>query len=152
MSRYSILILTLVLQGCLATNTVIKEPEQPSQWVEDVHTDIPQVEAEQLHAWWKNFNDPILDELVEIALSNNPDREIAMSRINQARGLQRTQRSVLFPQVDVLGSTGREDTGNATDDFYDARFDASFELDVFGENVSVYDLVQVFLIEIVDRK
>lgn len=134
MSRYLILILVLVLQGCFATNTVIEEPEQPSQWVEDVHTDIAEVEAEQLHDWWKNFNDPILNELVEIALSNNPDREIAMSRINQARGLQRTQRSVLFPQVDILGSTGREDTGDDVDDFYDARFDASFELDVFGEN------------------
>ena len=76
-----------------------------------------------------------LDYLITTALNNSPDREIAKARINQARGLQRTQRSILFPQIDVIGAASREDIGaNNTDDFYDARFDASFELDVFGEN------------------
>lgn len=135
MKRYSIFIILFFLQGCVGTTTVKEQPEEPIQWSQEAQVSIPKVDVSDLQDWWLKFNDSTLNNLIEISLENNPDREIARARINQARGLQRTQRSTLFPQVDILGSTGREDTGSdSPDDFYDARFDALFELDVFGEN------------------
>ncbi len=135
MIRKLLFIAAILLQGCSGTDTIKEQPEQPSQWSQNENRAIQEVDVSDLESWWKKFNDPTLNDLVAIALEHSPDREIAKIRINQARGLQRTQRSVFFPQVEVLGTKGRKDVGNEnSDNLYDARFDASFELDVFGEN------------------
>jgi NodT family efflux transporter outer membrane factor (OMF) lipoprotein len=134
MSRYYILLIAVFLQGCLESNTIVEEPEQPSKWTRNLNEDIAEIDVSDLKSWWEKFNDPVLNDLITLALNNSPDRKIAESRINKVRGIQRTQRSYLFPQVDVLSKTGREDTGTKIDNYYDLRFDASYELDVFGEN------------------
>lgn len=41
-------------------------------------------------AWWRKFNDPILDQLVDAALRNNLDLEIARERVTEARALAGT--------------------------------------------------------------
>ena len=134
--RYLYLLLLLIfLQGCLATDPIIKDPEQPTKWTQDSASQFDIVDISYLESWWKKFNDPVLDNLISIALENSPDRLIAAARINQARGLQRTSRSFLYPQVDIVGNVGREDPILINEEsFYDARFDATYELDVFGEN------------------
>lgn len=130
-----IVLLLLFLQGCFATNPNKENPEQPTKWTQESADELDIVDISYLEAWWKKFNDPILDNLVSIALENSPDRLIAAARINQARGLQRTSRSFLYPQVDIVGNVGREDTVLTNEQsFYDAKFDATYELDVFGEN------------------
>ncbi|MEM7304290.1 MAG: TolC family protein, partial [Pseudomonadota bacterium] len=137
-----ILVALLFLQGCLATVPEIEEPQQPTTWTQNSESQLQLVDLSYLESWWKKFDDPVLNELVAVALENSPDRLIASARINQARGILRTTRSSLFPQVDVNASASREDTvvnGLFADEpvnFYDARFDASYELDIFGENRS----------------
>ncbi len=133
--RYLLLALTLLLlHACVVNDTSIEELDQPSEWTQsDNQFEI--VDISYLEAWWERFNDPVLTQLVSIALENSPDRLIAAARIKQARGLQRTTRSFLYPQVDITGNAGKEDPILASEqNFYDARFDALFELDVFGEN------------------
>ncbi|MEM8844306.1 MAG: TolC family protein [Pseudomonadota bacterium] len=134
--RYLIILLILMsLTGCFAKDPVIEDPEQPTKWTQDSENQLELVDISYLDDWWEKFNDPVLNNLVTIALENSPDRLIAAARINQARGLQRTSRSFLYPQVDVLGNAGREDPILTNEEsFYDARFDATYELDVFGEN------------------
>ncbi len=82
-----------------------------------------------------------LQQLIELALTNNPDLRVAMLNVEQTRALYRVQRNALVPTVDVNanGSRQRISTGFAGGS-YAATFNqfnvnlgvASYELDLFG--------------------
>jgi multidrug efflux system outer membrane protein len=89
--------------------------------------------------WWGQFNEPQLDRLIEIALAENLDVKIAAARIEEARALVTVARSALFPQIDASGSAGRGRSAtsrlpgvSATNDFFSATLNTSFELDLWG--------------------
>lgn len=139
MNKYIVLSMCFVLTGCFSGETAKLEKPHPSVWTATDSQLVKQVEAASLKEWWKKFNDPVLNNLVETALTHSPDRRIAEARIAEARGLQRYSKSFLLPQLGVSGSTGYSDNGannSSSDNFYDAQFDASFEIDVFGKNRS----------------
>src|ERR1700754_433793 len=58
-------------------------------------------EAEDLAntEWWKQFNDPVLDELIETALADNKDVKVAAARVDQFLGQFWSTRAALLPQV-----------------------------------------------------
>lgn len=56
------------------------------------------VSEEELAHWWKVFNDPVLDKLIDLTLKNNRQLEVARSRVRQGR-LQ----LVLLKHSDYLG-------------------------------------------------
>ena len=129
----------LTLSGCgLVAEQYDLSFDKLTSWRSDAAAPVEQVSASSLKDWWQKFEDPALDELVTQAMSSSPDRLIAEARIAEARGLRRSARGSLLPQIGASGSGGREDTGLYDnlypDNFYDAGFDASFELDVFGKN------------------
>jgi outer membrane protein, multidrug efflux system len=69
--------------------------ETPQTWrVEDKN-----VQAITNMAWWEQYNDPVLNGLVQSALQDNKDVKIAAARIDQFLGLYTTTRAALFPQV-----------------------------------------------------
>src|SRR5512136_2127984 len=57
-------------------------------------------------AWWHQFDDPVLNELIQIALQENKDLKIAVARIEQFVGQYVTTRSALFPQFGAGASGG----------------------------------------------
>ena len=57
-------------------------------------------------AWWQQFNDPVLNELIQIALQENKDMRIATARIGQFVGQYMTTRARFFPQIGAGGSGG----------------------------------------------
>lgn len=59
-------------------------------------------------AWWRQFQDPVLDTLVLDALADNKDVKIATSNIEQAAGVVAQTRGALFPQVVYDGSAARQ--------------------------------------------
>ncbi len=91
--------------------------------------------------WRDFFRDRRLQQLIELALTNNPDLRVAMLNVEQTRALYRVQRNALVPTVDVNanGSRQRISTGFAGGS-YAATFNqfnvnlgvASYELDLFG--------------------
>jgi len=97
-------------------------------------------------AWWALFHDPILDELEERALAGNPGLAIAEARVRGARASLRLERANGLPRVNPQLSTiqahlpgvdlnqGGQASGAADNDFdfYNAGFDASWEVDLFG--------------------
>jgi outer membrane protein, multidrug efflux system len=104
-----------------------------------------------LGSWWKIFHDPVLESLIERAVAGNLDLRIARSRVEQARALMGISSSRLFPEGEFSGGVEtyrRSDStraGNAAgggavpgastgrrSDFYQAGFDASWEIDFFG--------------------
>ncbi|WP_287096212.1 TolC family protein, partial [Mesorhizobium sp.] len=96
----------------------------------------------QLSKWWRRLRDPELNTLVEQAVAGNLDVATAKARIREARASYRQSVGTLFPSADGSGSATRNKTaattsgGTASDAYsqYQAGFDASWELDLFGAN------------------
>jgi len=90
-------------------------------------------------AWWKQFNDPILDQLIGTALTDNLDLKAATARVDQYLGQWRTTRSEMFPQIGGSASLGRQqDTktglspGRSPYSFYTGALSVSWEADLWG--------------------
>jgi multidrug efflux system outer membrane protein len=91
--------------------------------------------------FWKAFGDPTLDRLIGDALAANHDLRIALARLEETRAIHRLSQFDLFPTVTASGSYTREELPAAQSfgigrsleqSYYDAGFDASWELDFFG--------------------
>jgi multidrug efflux system outer membrane protein len=90
--------------------------------------------------FWQKFDDPMLAGLVDQALTSNYDLRIALSRIAEARALRRDVAFDLAPSIQASGGytetrVSREQTlagAPRSTEYYDAGFDAFWELDFFG--------------------
>jgi len=92
-------------------------------------------------AWWEQFQDPVLNELIGISINENKDVKIAAARIEQFLGELLTIRSPLFPQLSAGISGVRERVGaspftsSAVESIvneYQAALSVSWEIDLFG--------------------
>ncbi|MDQ6646808.1 MAG: TolC family protein [Pseudomonadota bacterium] len=90
-------------------------------------------------AWWQQFNDPTLDALIQRAAANNLDLRVAVARLHESRALLSGARSDQLPTIDTsidyTRSRGQQpgySSQRHTVTTYQAGFDASWELDVFG--------------------
>jgi NodT family efflux transporter outer membrane factor (OMF) lipoprotein len=114
----------------------------PPAWegVSKIPKDQPYIATAQpadLTQWWRQFNDPILNELVDEAIKANLNLKIAEASLRQARALRGIAIGALWPSVAASGSYQRlHDAAtmpsNLTEDLYQAGLDAVWELDLFG--------------------
>ena len=95
----------------------------------------------QLSRWWQRLRDPQLNTLVDEAVAGNLDVATAKAKIREARASYRQSVGTLLPSVDGSGSATRNKSAVATVRLerrsyseYQAGFDASWELDLFGAN------------------
>ena len=89
--------------------------------------------------WWEVFNDPVLVELIETALNNNLDLEMAVARTDQAYRLSIATNSAFYPQVNYQGSAAKArsqdfSTQGRSIDYtsYMGAFNVAWEIDVWG--------------------
>ncbi|MGO8705287.1 MAG: efflux transporter outer membrane subunit [Candidatus Brocadiia bacterium] len=98
--------------------------------------------------WWAQLGDPTLLKLVTMTASQNLDVKASEARLRQARALRRAEASGLWPKLTSDAGYAHVHVGRTTDllpepvlqtglvnpdeDFYQAGFDASWELDLFG--------------------
>ena len=90
-------------------------------------------------AWWEQFQDPVLDELVERALADDLDLKIALARVTEARAVFGAARRDRWPGVSAEAarseSRGQQPgftTDRVTVESYDAGLATLWELDLFG--------------------
>jgi outer membrane protein, multidrug efflux system len=57
--------------------------------------------------WWKVFKDPILQNLIGIAITNNYDLKQAVARVEEARNQAAAANAAFFPQAGYGGDVGR---------------------------------------------
>src|SRR5258708_4098523 len=57
--------------------------------------------------WWSVFKDPVLQDLIQVALTINYDLRITLARMDQARALQAQARSQFLPQINYEGEANR---------------------------------------------
>src|SRR5688572_9934618 len=83
--------------------------------------------------WIRTFGDPQLEALVEEGLRNNLDLQAAAYRVEAAAGLVVQARSLLYPQLSLIGGFGAVGRGDQ-DVFekYGIVGEASWELDLWG--------------------
>ena len=90
--------------------------------------------------WWKLYQDPLLDRLVERALEENLDLQIALARIDAGRALRNIAGASGSPQVDLGASVARQrisaDQAGFTDSLIteptSLGLSAAWEIDLFG--------------------
>jgi outer membrane protein, multidrug efflux system len=90
-----------------------------------------------LAAWWTTLNDPELSNLISRTVAGNLDLKKARSRVREARARRELAIADFFPALDANSSAvrshGSESMGaGETTVLYNAGFDASWELDIFG--------------------
>jgi multidrug efflux system outer membrane protein len=135
------LLLALVLCGCtMGPDYRRPDVETPGAWR------FEEKEAREISNtnWWEQFNDPVLDELIRVALKENKDLKIATARVEEFMGRYGTTRAALFPQVYGAASAGRSRitelgttplttaTENPANN-YAALLNGSWELDLWGK-------------------
>ena len=109
------------------------------------------VRAVDLAAWWQELDDPEHNSLVDRAIKSNPDLEVALTRLQQARTYETVVIGHALPEVDASGaaargtgndlSRGRAEQGLVSADNSAGLqhinliggFDAVWELDIFGK-------------------
>lgn len=99
------------------------------------------ITRESLSVWWQELNDPILVDLIDAALAGNQSLDSARSVLRQSRWTLGIAQAGLFPRLDTSGIYNRSRVskngpsymaGDPKSNYYDAGFDASWEIDVFG--------------------
>ncbi len=132
------LVTVLVLAGCASVgpNYHAVKPTAPQlQGLDAAQENTARFQA----AWWKQFNDPTLDALIQHAAANNLDLRIAVARLHESRALLSGAKSDQLPTIDTdvnyTRSRGQQpgfSSRRSTVTTYQAGFDASWELDIFG--------------------
>lgn len=98
---------------------------------------------EPVTAWWRQFNDPILSELVEGVVAHNQDLAKARERLVEAALKRRLAGADRYPRVDLDGEVMRSGTGDKALNpqgpppgeemsLYSAGGFAGWELDLWG--------------------
>ena len=133
-----ILCLSFLLPGCMV-GPDYEQPmvESPAAW-----RITPKEAADTANtAWWEQFQDPVLNNLIKTALLENRDIRIAAARMEQCMAQVEITRAGFYPQVgygiggsrdqaseNILQFPGIE-TLNST---YQATLNVGWELDVWG--------------------
>lgn len=83
--------------------------------------------------WWKKFDDPYLNQLINTATSGNLDLKILAARIDAAEAGVGEARSQLFPTVAADASAQVQTTRLGTTHQFGAQTTASWEVDLWGK-------------------
>lgn len=90
-------------------------------------------------AWWEQFNDPVLNELVSTALSENKNLLIASARIEEYAARYGVTRSQLFPQIGLGYSVSQQESTiprtsiKEISETYTTALNVSWEIDLWGK-------------------
>lgn len=92
-------------------------------------------------SWWNTFNDPVLNELIKMAVENNYNVAAAMKRIEMASKEIGMTRAGYYPTIGISGSWTKEqesskmyhaDTETMRTSYFNLGATMNWEVDVFG--------------------
>src|SRR5688500_8497932 len=157
MTGRCVAILACVTAGCtVGPHDKPPQRDMPQSWIGATPTTAPTTQGSQtipvaadVSQWWRNFNDPTLDALIDHAIEGNLDLRAAESRVRQARAAARVAGASLWPAADIGASYRRSGSEGTTREIptaggiitsssggerglYQAGIDAAWELDIFG--------------------
>lgn len=143
------LLAALILAGCAAPDLHAPQIDVPAKFKEDSTGEAAKwkpaqpAEAQPRGEWWRAFNDPALNQLIDEATKANANLAAAAARVKQARALAGIAEADRIPQVNAQVGAQR---GRASDvslglpqgtpvspgNAFQAKLTASYEVDLFG--------------------
>jgi len=139
---FASLFLLVMMTGCITLGPDFTDPEAPiaTSW-QTKDASLSEKPREQVE-WWKLFNDPALDTLIQMAYRQNLPLQVAGLRIVEARAQLGIAVGSLFPQTqqafgafDVVEQSKNQPGGTGSDPNFrnvEIGFDAAWELDFWG--------------------
>jgi outer membrane protein, multidrug efflux system len=126
--------------GCTVGPDYVKpQVEVPPAW----RIDYAQAADVANTRWWEQFNDPVLDGLIDTALKENRDLVVAAARVDAFIGRLNTTRAQFYPQAgyDLNAGRNRSSAVGASPlpagadpyyTLYQGALGASWQIDLFG--------------------
>jgi outer membrane protein, multidrug efflux system len=137
------ILVTSALVGCKTVGPDYQRPQNglPVDFTESVSNQ-PQSMQSISQAWWKQYQDPTLNDLIDQALRNNTDIKLAVANIEAADAFAREVGAATLPSVDLTTNATRSrvtGTGpfpvfgpNPRNNFQ-YQFGTNFEIDFWGK-------------------
>ncbi|MGE0669956.1 MAG: efflux transporter outer membrane subunit [Parachlamydiales bacterium] len=142
----------VLLSGCMVGPKYHKpEMAMPDQFLESPAKNAIALDDHDLIDWWKQLNDPFLDQLIEETCYSNFDLRITLEQVLQARAEYQAETAKLFPDIklDAAAVRTRQSLNifnspaataaaaggdfSPVQNFFQVGFDAIWELDFFGK-------------------
>jgi len=98
-------VLGLIISGCLVGPDYHRPELKVSQNWMDAGDNRVKSETADNRNWWKTFNDPVLDRLIDLAYSQNLTLQIAGVRVLEARAELGIATGEFFPQTQQVGGS-----------------------------------------------
>lgn len=133
------LLLYLLISCTVGPDYVRPEVESPEDW----RVDYAAAAGVANTLWWEQFEDPVLNQLIDTALRENKDLRIAAARVEEFAARLDVSRSGFYPQIGYNGQASRnqasrENFGGVPSgsdrsyNNYGATLNAGWEIDVWG--------------------
>ncbi len=125
----------VMISGC----AVGPDYKRPELFVDDVFQSVEGYQNNDnsaLMGWQQAYQDPVLNNLIAIALAQNYDLAIAISRVKEANALANVTESNFYPSLGLLVQSKRvsEGSNNEFDDTQELKGQLNWQLDLFGYN------------------
>lgn len=143
MLRFGIVLLSLLTLSACSVGRDYQAPDVDS-FVQEEFLEQNQGRfhaTEPIAAWWRQFNEDQLSQLVDQALNHNLDIRVALANLQEARFLLGQTQFERFPTIEAGGDITRQlqseeaifpPFGNRVQTTYNTGFDALWELNLFG--------------------
>ena len=137
MRKECIIVITLLLMSC----SVGPDYHKPTLYSDDSLRKSIGLKANSStqisRDWYTQFNDSILNRLIDYALSHSPNVNISVQRLREARSNWRISRVNNLPMFNADGNYNYNKTSRAlgytiSPDYYQSGLDATWELDIWG--------------------
>ena len=149
MMRISIILASLIVLNACSVGPDFKRPQTiaPTSFTRDAQLGVANNNAvsEVDLQWWKAYQSEQINQLVELALKNNPNIETASANLRVAQANVRAQQCLFFPAVSAGYNVSRQNVGpilqpsinNQVDPLYNlhtAGLTVGFAPDIWGGN------------------
>ncbi|MDP2229853.1 efflux transporter outer membrane subunit [Methylotenera sp.] len=129
-----------LLSACQVVGPNYERPELvvPAQFTEAAD----QAPNKISNTWWTQYQDQLLNDLVNKALQNNTDIKLAVARIEESEASAREVGAATFPQVDINAAANRSRVteagafpafSNNPRNSFKVQLGTSFEIDFWGK-------------------
>lgn len=145
-SKSKLIVLSVFLGGCalpmVGSDYQTSDLHLPQHWsAKSQDLNIQANEYARLERWWTQFEDESLNWLIDQALTGNLDLKLAQARLHQVRASRLLAEAGLSPKVSASAGGSRTSYSDnssviapqSVGTLYNAGFDATWEIDVFGE-------------------
>lgn len=143
------LLIVAALAGCsLGPTPNSANPQGPAELPAQWYAPLPHAgQVTTLADWWRQFDDPMLVQLIEAAQTVSPTLAAATARIEQARSTRVAAGAALAPALDATASIsrGRTDFVTPLGTTSAVNAQAAWEIDLFGANRAARNAAQARL-------